>query len=228
MVVNISNLPKIQDIEGGSFGFLNSYSNYTFEKGACIRKAKSFTTHICFIVSGQAIVYSRDKVLRRDFAHDYFLAGNFLNLSVLHSDAPIDQFALAITDVTIKMIPVDRFQQFLRKNHELQQMVLQAVLKNSQRTQLLLIQKMKLSSRQLVICFLIDYMKKAGKRVGYEWFISHPFSMTQIGQLTHTSRQTSSTLMNELKKAGIIHFNRKYLIIRDLEKLKQLIEPSIF
>lgn len=228
MVVSISNLPKIQTKEKSNIEIFNSFSNYTFEKGACIRRAKQFTTHICLMLTGQAIVYSRDRNLQKDFAHDYFLAGSFLNLSVLSSDAPINQFAIATTDVILKMIPVDRFQQFLRKNHELQQMVLEAVLKDSQRTQLLLIQKMKLSSRQLVIHFLIDYVKEAGKRVGYEWFISHPFSMTQIGQLTHTSRQTSSTLMNELKKAGIIHFNRKYLIVRDLVELEQLIKVSVF
>lgn len=228
MVVNISNSPRIQAPEGYNIEILNSIPTSTFEKGACIRSTRSLTTHICLMISGQAIVYSRDRNLQKEFALDYFLEGSFLNLSALNSDTPINQFAIATTCVKAKIIPIDSFQQLLRKNYELQQVILQAVLKDIQRAQLLLIQKVKLSSRQLIIHFLIDYIGNAGKRIGYEWFIQQPFSMTQVGQLTHTSRQTSSTLMNELKKAGIIHFNRKYLIVRDLYKLKQLAELSTY
>ncbi|MFO0506467.1 MAG: helix-turn-helix domain-containing protein, partial [Chryseotalea sp.] len=37
--------------------------------------------------------------------------------------------------------------------------------------------------------------------------------------LTGTSRQTVTTVLNELKEKNLINFDRKKILIRDLEKL---------
>ena len=113
------------------------------------------------------------------------------------------------------------FQKLLSESYTLQQQVLQLLLKTAKQKQIYLHRMIGMSSRQRILHFLLDYVADIGQRVGYEWVIRTPFSMTQIGQLSHTSRQTASTLMNELKRAYIIHFNRKYLIIRDLDLLKK-------
>ncbi len=74
-----------------------------------------------------------------------------------------------------------------------------------------------LSSQERVLYFLIEHLQEIGERIGYEWLIRSRLSMTQIGELTHTSRQTASTQLNRLKKEGVIHFRgSKYLIIRYL------------
>lgn len=40
-----------------------------------------------------------------------------------------------------------------------------------------------------------------------------------IASLTGTSRQTVTTILNELKEANVINFDRKRILIRDLNKL---------
>jgi len=40
-----------------------------------------------------------------------------------------------------------------------------------------------------------------------------------IAALTGTSRQTVTTILNELKDQNLINFDRKKILIRDLERL---------
>ena len=41
-----------------------------------------------------------------------------------------------------------------------------------------------------------------------------------IAALTGTSRQTVTTILNELKDQNLINFDRKKILIRDLDRLK--------
>lgn len=75
-------------------------------------------------------------------------------------------------------------------------------------------------SRSRVIEFLIDLNNKKGQRVGYEWVVRKFMTHQEIANLTATSRQTVTTILNELKQRKIITFNRKRLLIRDLDQLK--------
>jgi len=76
-------------------------------------------------------------------------------------------------------------------------------------------------SRSRIIEFIVDLNTEKGNRVGYEWVIRNFITHQEIANLTATSRQTVTTVLNELKSRDIITFNRKRLLIRDLEVLNQ-------
>lgn len=199
----------------------------TFEKGDYILgKGKYFEDNILFVVKGKGILYSKKTSISKDIANGYFLANSFLNLNTMNTSTINSQkeYAIAASSVMIKIISLIHFQQLLETNNVLRKFVIQELLQTAQRTQEELIKKATLSSNYIILHFLLNLVKREGKRVGYEWVIHQPFSMIQIGKLTHTSRQSSSTLLNKLKRKGIIHFNRKYLIIRSLKKLEALID----
>ncbi len=75
-------------------------------------------------------------------------------------------------------------------------------------------------SRSRIIEFLVDLNAKKGQRVGYEWVVRKFITHQEIANLTATSRQTVTTVLNELKTKNIITFNRKRLLIRELDQLK--------
>jgi len=119
------------------------------------------------------------------------------------------------------------FYKKLNNTPTLQHWITQVLLKKSQKHLLRWHRMTTLSSQDRIFYFLIEQVKDIGERIGYEWLIRNKLSMTQIGELTHTSRQTASTQLNRLKKEGVIHFRgSKYLIIRDLEKLKAIANYS--
>ena len=74
--------------------------------------------------------------------------------------------------------------------------------------------------------FIINELDKNGQRVGYEWVLRNFITHQEIANLTATSRQTVTTLLNDLRNENIIAFNRKRLLIRDLDKLKKFVQED--
>lgn len=74
-------------------------------------------------------------------------------------------------------------------------------------------------ARTRIIEFLRDMALERGQKVGYEVMIKNHLTHKDIANLTGTSRQTVTTIMNELKEANLINFNRRQILIRDMAKL---------
>lgn len=75
-------------------------------------------------------------------------------------------------------------------------------------------------ARTRVIEFLKDAASWKGKKVGFETLIPTKLTHKDIAALTGTSRQTVTTILNELKEKNLINFDRKKILIRDLASLK--------
>ena len=76
-------------------------------------------------------------------------------------------------------------------------------------------------SRSRIVEYLIELVSKSGQRVGYEWVVRKFITHQEIANLTATSRQTVTTVLNELRSDNLITFNRKRLLVRDLDMLKK-------
>ena len=75
-------------------------------------------------------------------------------------------------------------------------------------------------ARTRIIDFLKDAAAWKGKKVGFETMIPTKLTHKDIASLTGTSRQTVTTILNELKESNLINFDRRKILIRDLDKLK--------
>jgi len=76
-------------------------------------------------------------------------------------------------------------------------------------------------SRSRIVEFLVNLVVDKGQRVGYEWVVRKFITHQEIANLTATSRQTVTTVLNELRNDNLLTFNRKRLLVRDLDKLKE-------
>jgi CRP-like cAMP-binding protein len=74
-------------------------------------------------------------------------------------------------------------------------------------------------ARTRIVEFLRDAAAWKGKKVGFETMIPTKLTHKDIAALTGTSRQTVTTILNELKEQNLIYFDRRKILIRDLEKL---------
>lgn len=74
-------------------------------------------------------------------------------------------------------------------------------------------------ARTRVVEFLQDTARERGEKVGFETMIKNHLTHRDIASLTGTSRQTVTTLLNELREKNVINFDRRKILIRDLEKL---------
>ena len=74
-------------------------------------------------------------------------------------------------------------------------------------------------ARTRIIEFIKDSVDKRGRRVGYEMLLKHSLTHQDIANITCTSRQTVTLVLNELKKSDLIYFNRGKILVRDMAKL---------
>ena len=74
-------------------------------------------------------------------------------------------------------------------------------------------------ARSRIIDFLKDNIAKRGRKVGFEMMFKHSLTQQDIANLTGTSRQTVTSVLNELRKENLIYFNRKSILVRDMARL---------
>ena len=74
-------------------------------------------------------------------------------------------------------------------------------------------------ARERIVQFLRINAQSFGKAIGYEVLLKHDFTQQDIANFTGTSRQTVTTVMNDLKKNNKIFFRRKSILIRDIKAL---------
>ena len=74
-------------------------------------------------------------------------------------------------------------------------------------------------ARSRIVEYIKDLAIEKGRRVGDELLVNHFLTHNEIAQLTGTSRQTVTTVLNELRDKNLIYFDRKRLLVRDESKL---------
>ncbi len=74
-------------------------------------------------------------------------------------------------------------------------------------------------ARTRIVDFLKEMAEEKGQKVGFEMMIKNHLTHKDIASLTGTSRQTVTTVMNELREKNLINFDRRRILIRDLEAL---------
>ena len=77
-----------------------------------------------------------------------------------------------------------------------------------------------------IIEFLNDTAIDKVQKVGFEIMIKIHLTHKDIASLTGTSRQTVTTVMNELREKNLINFDRRRILIRDMDKLGEEVDAS--
>jgi CRP/FNR family transcriptional regulator, cyclic AMP receptor protein len=129
-------------------------------------------------------------------------------------------FAQAIDKTVICPLGIDDLKKLMKENKELSFSILKLVglrlLKLERKLELLVFK----DARTRIIEFLKDAASWKGSRTDSGVIISTRLTHKDIGALTGTSRQTVTVILNELKNKNIIQFDRKQILIPDIENLK--------
>jgi CRP-like cAMP-binding protein len=130
-------------------------------------------------------------------------------------------FAQAMDDnTTVCPLGIDDLKALMWENKELSFKMLKLVglrlMKLERKLELLVFK----DARTRIVEFIKDSATYKGKKVGYETLIPTKLTHKDIASLTGTSRQTVTTILNELKEKNLINFDRKRILVRDLANLK--------
>ncbi len=129
-------------------------------------------------------------------------------------------FAQALKeDVHLYVLRVEDFKKLMRNNFDLCSKVMMLfgnrLIKAENKLESLIFK----DARTRIIDFIKESINNRGSRVGYEMLLKHSLTHQDIANITCTSRQTVTLVLNELKKSDLIYFNRGKILVRDMAKL---------
>ena len=129
-------------------------------------------------------------------------------------------FAQALKeDVHIYSLKIEDFKTLMRSNFDLCNSVMSLFGKRLITAENKLESLIFKDARTRIIDFIKDAIAKRGRRVGFEMLLKHSLTHQDIANITCTSRQTVTLVLNELKKSDLIYFNRGKILVRDMAKL---------
>ena len=184
-----------------------------------IYQAGSCSDQVYFLTKGSVKISIQSEDGREVIKHVLHPLAMFGELCLAGESRRKDDAATLNEDVQLISIRVSDFQQVMRHSHQLSMRVLHFIGSRLRQAESRLESMIFKDARERIIEFLKESAHNCGKRVGYELLIRHSLTQQDIANITGTSRQTVTAVLNELKKSNLIHFNRRSILIRDLAKL---------
>ncbi|MDX1666144.1 MAG: Crp/Fnr family transcriptional regulator [Saprospiraceae bacterium] len=199
-------------------GELEKHTKKSFNKGDYIYLPEEHADRIYFLTEGRVKVGTYGDS-GKEITKGILTAGEiFGELSMIGEDKRRD-FAYAMEKTEVCILTVRQMKALMRDHNALSIFLMKIlgsrVLEMEQRLESLVFK----DSRTRIIEFLHELAEKRGQRVGYEMLVRKFMTHQEIANLTATSRQTVTTVLNELRNKNVLTFNRKRLLIRDMDLL---------
>ena len=133
-----------------------------------------------------------------------------------------DEMAIATENALVCKISTAYFEQMMHHNQKLNFQVTKFIGLRLKKIQNRLGNIMFKTSEQRIRSFIREMACDFGRSISGEKQqreIQLRLTHEEVGKLTATSRQTVTTVFNELEKNNIISYNRNRILVRDIEKL---------
>ncbi len=190
----------------------------TFKKGEYIYLPDEMADKIFFLVEGRVKIgtYSDSG---KEITKAILGKGEVFGELALVGEKNRRDFAVAMEDSIACVCTVEEMRALMKDHSALSLFLMRIMgsrmLEMEQRLEALVFK----DSRTRIIEFLHQLGQKKGQRVGYEMLVRKFMTHQEIANLTATSRQTVTTVLNELRNKNILTFNRRRLLIRDMDAL---------
>lgn len=199
-------------------GDLEKHTHRTYKRGEYIYLPEEHADRIYFLTDGRVKIGTYGDS-GKEITKAILSKGEvFGELSLVGEDKRRD-FAYAMEETLLCVLSVDEMKSLMREHNGLSLFLMKIMgsrmLEMENRLESLVFK----DSRTRIIEFLHDLGQKKGQRVGYETLVRKFMTHQEIANLTATSRQTVTTVLNELRNKNVLTFNRRRLLIRDMEQL---------
>lgn len=129
-------------------------------------------------------------------------------------------FAHALKEeVHLYVLKVEDFKKLMRSNFKLSEKVMELfgsrLIKAENKLESLIFK----DARTRIVDFIKESVSNRGRKIGFEMLLKHSLTHQDIANITCTSRQTVTLVLNELRKSDLIYFNRGKILVRDMARL---------
>ncbi len=196
---------------------INAYS-----KHQVLYKPGHAANKVFFLLKG--IVKIAVHAEKKDIIKYVVREGNFFGESCLTGDAHRRDFAYAM-DEFVQVLEMDAavVLTVMRNNFAFAQSLLHFLGERLRYTENQLENVVLKDSKSRIMEYLHQMGIEQGRRVGFETLVKHNMTHQDIADLTGTSRQMVTAVLNQLKRSNVLYFNRKKILFRDLSTLSMAV-----
>ncbi len=196
------------------------HSHATFKKGDYIFQPNEASDKIYFINTGRVKI-ATDGRDEKSVTKAILGPGEIFGEKAIAGESQRRDFAQALEATDVCVMPKAEMTNLFKEHNPLYSFMMNLIGNRALEMEKRLESLVFKDSRSRIVEYLVGLNDKKGQRVGYEWVVRKFITHQEIANLTATSRQTVTTVLNDLKNKNLLTFNRKRLLIRDLEKLKE-------
>lgn len=177
------------------------------------------STNIYMIASGRIKMgaYQEDG---KEMVKAILSKGELFGEMALTGEERRSDFAQALdNDTRVCPMTVEDLKALMRENQDLSFKIFKIIGFRFKRMERRIESLVFKDARTRIVEFLKDMAEERGQKVGFEMMIKNHLTHKDIASLTGTSRQTVTTVMNELRESNVINFDRRRILIRDMARL---------
>lgn len=190
----------------------------TYGKHAVLYKPGQNADKVYFVLKG--VIKVAVHAEKKDIIKYVVRPGSLFGESCLTGDATRRDFAYAMDDqLEVLELSGDSVLAIMRNNFAFAQSLLYFIGERLRYTESQLENVVLKDSRSRIVEFLHQMGSEQGRRVGFETLVKHNMTHQDIADLTGTSRQMVTAVLNQLKRSNVLYFNRKKILFRDLSAL---------
>ncbi len=205
-----------------AIGSIMDHASKEYKKGDFIYFPTDSTSKVFFIAKGRVKIgsYSTDG---KEIIKTVLQKGELFGELGLLGASQHNEFAQTMESTEVCIMPLEAVKSLMQQSQvfglEITRIIGNKLIKTQRRLESLVFK----DARTRIIEFLHDLATERGQRVGYELVVRKFFTHQEIANLTGTSRQTVTTILNELREDNYIYFDRRKLLVRDIKQLEKLI-----
>lgn len=190
----------------------------TYGKHSVLYKPGQAADKVFFMLKG--IVKVAVHAEKKDIIKYVVRPGGLFGESSLTGDSTRRDFAYAMDDqLEVLELNAEAVLMVMRGNFAFAQSLLYFLGERLRYTESQLENVVLKDSRSRIVEFLHQMGHEQGRRVGFETLVKHNMTHQDIADLTGTSRQMVTAVLNQLKRSNVLYFNRKKILFRDLNAL---------
>lgn len=195
----------------------------THKKNEFVFKTDDPSTDVFFVASGRVKIgknASNGKECIKRIINEGEMFGELGVIDKEHNESRNNYAQVMEHDTVICSMSHENFKTILEKYPNLKNRLVQNIIANFKRIDARLESIMFKDARTRLIEFIKELADDMGMPVGHEMLIKHRLTHQEIANITAISRQKITTLLNELRQEGLIHLERKSMLVHDMKLLK--------
>lgn len=188
-------------------------------KGEIIYFSSSEVPHIFLLKKGNIKIVAVDED-GNETIKDIIQKGDLFGELTLENDSESNEYAKVLSDdVVICSFLMSDFENLLLQHPSLALSYTKFVGLKMKRIKNSYANLVSKDAKTRLFQFLKDWAEKEGKKEGLKVILENYLTQSDIAQIICTSRQTTTHLLNEMESEGLLMYNRREIIITNINQL---------